>query len=126
MKINFKKVVGIYLIVLGASVIGMWLMIISNGGIKEGFLQMGFHLFSEFLMATTAIVSGILLLKQSKIGLILGLASLAVLVYSMLNAAGYYLQNQGIEFFMMFMVLIILTFSAFLMLMIEYKKENNG
>jgi hypothetical protein len=124
MKINFKKVVGIYLVVIGAAVIGTWLMIISNGSFKEGPLQMGFHLFSEFLMATISIVSGILLIKQNKISFLLGFVSLALLIYSMLNAAGYYMQNQQIAIFMTFMLLIILTIIAFLTLMIEYNKEN--
>ncbi|MEE4286026.1 MAG: hypothetical protein V2I31_07750, partial [Mariniphaga sp.] len=62
------KLIGGYSILLGLSVIIMWIQIIMNESIPEGKTEMSFHLFSEFLMALLCLLSGFLLIRQKPKG----------------------------------------------------------
>ena len=84
-----KKVTAFYAIVIGISMLGMWSMIILTGGIIEGPVEVSFHLVSEFLTAILLLISGIGLLRGNTKGRELFLISNGMLIYSVLNAAGY-------------------------------------
>lgn len=102
---------------LGASVIGMWLMILNTQTIPEGQTELGFHLFSEFLMATLCLVSGFLLLKEKSIAVPLNFIGLSMVIYSVLNAAGYYGEKGEIPMMIMFTVLFLMTTVALILLL---------
>jgi len=105
------KAIGIYSMILGAAVLVMWLMILSRETIGEGDTEMAFHLVSEFLMASLCVGSGIFLAKGVNKGAMANLAGHSMVVYSVLNAAGYYAERgQGIMV-PVFLVLLVLSAS---------------
>jgi len=109
-----SKFPAIYTIFIGISVVGMWALIFSRGEIQEGTIEIIFHLISEFIMAVACIVSGIMLLKKRQWAKGLNLAALFMVVYSLLNAAGYYGWKGDNTALILFLLLLILTLSAVL------------
>jgi hypothetical protein len=107
-----NKIVGYYSIFLGISIIAMWLAILTNEKPPEGIIEMSFHLFSEFLMACICILSGILLIKNNLLGKLLNFLGLGMVLYSVVNAAGYYGQLDNRPMMILFMSLFILTLIA--------------
>jgi hypothetical protein len=79
---------------------------------------MAFHLISEFTLGGLCLLSGILLLKTTNRGRILNMLALGMLLYSVLNAAGYYGEME--EYSMMFMF-ISLTFFISIAIIINIK-----
>jgi hypothetical protein len=119
------RVIGIYSIFIGMSVIGLWLMILNNQVLPEGRTELAFHLFSEFFMATICIAGGILLLRKNRVGKPFTIIGLSMVIYSVLNAAGYYAEKHEIPMAVMFIVLFLVTASAlFLMLKPEKGSVN--
>ncbi len=101
-----KKAIGIYSITLGISIIGLWVFILMKGDMKEGPFESTFHLISEFLMATLCILGGLQALSQQKaIPLPLLTIAHAMVIYSVLNAAGYYAETSGIIMALPFIIL---------------------
>jgi len=106
------KIIGYYSIFIGVSVIAMWTMILLTETPQEGKTELSFHLVSEFLMALLCLVSGILLLRKNVISRLLNLLGLGMVIYSVLNAAGYYGERNEIPMMIMFIVSSILTLIA--------------
>ena len=103
------KIAGYYSVIIGISIIALWLVIISGDALPEGKTEVMLHLFSEFLMATVCIVSGILLLRRNVLGGPLNLFGLGMVVYSVLNAAGYYGERNNTPLMIMFLIIFVLT-----------------
>lgn len=103
------KIVAYYSIFIGISVIAMWVMILQTETPPEGKIELSFHLFSEFLMAVLCLISGILLLGKKPISRSLNILGLGMVVYSVLNAAGYYGENNDTSMMIIFILLLILT-----------------
>lgn len=103
------KIVGYYSIFIGIAVITMWTMILFTQHPPEGKTELTFHLFSEFVMAILCIFSGILILKNKAFGKSLNILALGMVIYSVLNAAGYYGENNEVQMMIMFVALSILT-----------------
>lgn len=104
-----RKVGSVYSIVTGISVLGFWSMVILTGGIAEGPIEISFHLASEFLMAILLIISGIGLLTGKTYGKKVFLISNGMLIYSVLNAAGYYGQRSNFAMSCMFSAIFIIS-----------------
>lgn len=104
-----SKIVAYYSIFIGISVIAMWTMILLTENPPEGKTELTFHLFSEFLMALLCSVSGILLLMNRPKGRMLNILGLGMVIYSVINAAGYYGERNDIPKMILFVVLFILT-----------------
>lgn len=103
------KIIGGYSCLLGLSVIAMWIQIILNESIPEGKTEITFHLVSEFLMALLCIVSGIMLIKEKLKGKITNVAAHAMMLYSLINAAGYYAEKGENSLVAIFIILAILS-----------------
>lgn len=84
------KLIAFYSIFIGVSVIAMWVLILSTEVLPEGKTELSFHLISEFLMALICLISGIQILRRSRLGKLLNITGLGMVLYSVLNAAGYY------------------------------------
>jgi uncharacterized membrane protein len=104
------KLIGGYSILLGLSVIIMWIQIIMNESIPEGKTEMSFHLFSEFLMALLCLLSGFLLIRQKPKGQITNATAHAMVVYSLINAIGYYVERNEKSMVVLFIILAIVSF----------------
>lgn len=110
-----NKIIGIYSLVLGVAVIAMWLIILRGSSVAEGKLEMTFHLASEFLMATFLIVSGVLVLKRRHPGRLFNMAALGMVIYSVLNAAGYYGERGETPMMILFIAMTILSLVVFML-----------
>lgn len=82
--------IGVYSCGLGLAVLALWAVILSGGGVSEGPVEIGFHLLSEFLMALICLAGGAMLLRAHRLAGSVATAGHAMVVYSTLNAAGYY------------------------------------
>jgi hypothetical protein len=109
------KIIAYYSIFVGISVIAMWTMILLTETPPEGKTELSFHLFSEFLMAFLCLVSGILLLIKKPLSRGLNILGLGMVIYSVLNAAGYYGERNEIPMMILFILLLILTTVAILL-----------
>ena len=105
-----KKTIAIYSIIIGLVVPGLWSLILLGGNIHEGTVELGFHLYSEFLMAVICLMGGILLLKSRPLALDIALVGHAMVIYSAINAAGYY-GARG-ENSIMVMLIVLFMFSV--------------
>ena len=110
-----RKIVGYYSIFVGIAVISMWTFILLTQEIVEGRIEMFYHLFSEFLMAVLCVISGILLLFNNKKAKLLNIFGLGMVIYSVLNAAGYYSERENLQMLVMFTILFLLTTLAVLL-----------
>jgi hypothetical protein len=119
-----RKIIAIYSILIGFSVIGMWLMILNTQTLPEGKIELTFHLFSEFLMATVCIVGGFLKLMKARFARSVSIAGFSMLVYSVLNVAGYYGERGETAMMAMFVVLFILSLIASIILITEKKRSH--
>ena len=93
----------------------MWIFILKTQEIAEGQTEIIFHLISEFLMAAICLFSGIILLRKHKLARKLNMLGMGMVLYSVLNAAGYYAERNETPMVVMFAVLAILTVAALLM-----------
>ncbi|KJS71280.1 MAG: hypothetical protein JL56_15530 [Desulfotomaculum sp. BICA1-6] len=117
-----RKISAIYSFVIGISIVGMWCMILLTEGTPEGPLEITFHLISEFLMAGLLIASGYILLGLKTYGAKVFMVAHGMLIYSVLNAAGYYGQRGNIGMTSMFIFIFIV--SSVLIVLGFIKKEN--
>jgi hypothetical protein len=100
-----NKLIGWYSMLLGISVILLWTFILNPAGQKEGKIEMGFHLMSEFLMACFCIVSGIKILLKHREAFLINSVSHGMVIYSVANAAGYYGERGDKTMMVMFLIL---------------------
>jgi len=116
MKNKWIRIIGVYSLFLGASVLLMWIVILTTGPVSEGKIEMGFHLFSELLMAILCFISGIYLVRGLPKGIKVNLIAHAMVVYSVINAAGYYGErNQG-AMMLLFLILLLLSVTSLIVL----------
>ena len=104
-----NKIIGVYSLAIGVAVIALWLIILSGSSMAEGKLEQSFHLASEFLMATFLIVSGILVLSRKHPGRLFNMAALGMLIYSVLNAAGYYGERGDTPMLILFILIAVIS-----------------
>ena len=119
-----NRIVAGYTIFIGISVIAMWIMILNGPDLPEGKTELGFHLFSEFLMAILCIVNGLRLWLNKPGAKILNVCGLGMVIYSVLNAAGYYGEKGETAMLLMFIILTILTTTAVILLTVNKKVSN--
>ena len=116
------KIIAIYSIIIGIAVMSLWIMILKNQRIPEGKTEILFHLFSEYLMAFICVISGLLLLVKSWMAKPLNLLGLGMVIYSVLNAAGYYGQRSDATMMFLFLGLFL---STSVVILLHFKKQRN-
>ncbi|MFX0137868.1 MAG: hypothetical protein ACFFDN_29775 [Candidatus Hodarchaeota archaeon] len=105
-------IASIYCILIGIAIIIMWILLIRRREVPELNTQptrIYFHLVSEFLTGIILIIGGIGLLINQTWGLAIFFLSLGMVIYSMINAAGYYGQLKEWPMFIMFIVFTIVS-----------------
>jgi tellurite resistance protein TehA-like permease len=117
------KIIAIYSIIIGIAVIALWILILKNQQTVEGSTEILFHVFSEYLMAVICVISGLLLLKKFWMAKPLNLLGLGMVIYSVLNAAGYYSQRSDIA--MMFLFLFLFISTTVVILLHFFKTKGN-
>lgn len=112
-----KKVEFIFSILLGICMLGMWGLLLITGQVKEIGIEpfrIAAHLFSEGITAILLILGGLFSLMHCSNGEKLHLVSLGMLMYSVLTAAGYYLQFKNGVMTVMFGMLFLITVLFFI------------
>lgn len=111
-KKTMKKIIAVYSLMLGISVLAMWTVLLTGGAVTQGTIETGFHLYAEFIMAVICIVSGGLMLANRPLSVETNIAGHAMVVYSVLNAAGYYGEKGNLTMMYVFLTLFVLSVSA--------------
>lgn len=120
-----KKVTCIYCIFIGICMLGMWTMLLVTGQVKELSTEpysIAGHLTAEFVTASLLIVGAVGVLQKKAWGNIIQIVSLGALLYSVIAACGYYLQDGSIPMIAMFASFIVLT-SFFLLAIVKGSRK---
>jgi hypothetical protein len=107
-----RKVISIYSIVMGISMISMWTMFYFTGGIPELSTEPAsiiMHMIAEYATAIGLITAGYGLLAFKRWGYDIYLLSTGALIYTLIQSPGYYLQQGVLGFVIMFTVFMIIT-----------------
>lgn len=114
-KKNVKKMVlliisGIYAIIIGLGIIGLWLMLILTKQVpelKSEPIAIKFHITAEITMGTLSILSGIFLLIGVSWANYFFSFAIGLVIYAVINSAGYYAQRNQWLFVIMFAIILI-------------------
>lgn len=101
-----------YAIIVGMFMGGFWLMLYLSGGIPElrtASIEIGYHLIAELSTAVLLVAAGFGLFRGSQWAERLYPVSLGMLLYTVINSAGYYAQLGDVAMVGMFTVLTVLT-----------------
>ncbi|HUT82890.1 MAG TPA: hypothetical protein VMZ29_16970 [Candidatus Bathyarchaeia archaeon] len=103
---------GIYSIIIGIAIVGLWLMLIIRKQIpelKDEPITIYFHVTAEILMGILAILSGILIIIDLIWGAYIFLISSGLCIYAVINSAGYYAQRKTWIFVVLFATILIMS-----------------
>ncbi len=107
-----KKVIGSISVIIGISIIGLWVMLLLTDNVPElvtAPISITFHLIAEFSMGALMMISGIALLCKAKWSPWLFVLSSGLVIYAVVNSAGYYGQASNWAMVGMFMGLLVVT-----------------
>jgi len=120
-----KKAAAIYSIIVGVSMLLMWMMFYIIGSIPELTTEPArilLHIIAEIATAIALVCAGFGLLKLKDWGYQVYLLATGGLIYTMIQSPGYFLQNGEFGFVLMFAVLLIL---GFILLVSMIKRQGN-
>ena len=105
------KFSAIYALCVGTLMLLQWAFFLLTGNVPE--LQtapwsIAFHLAAEFLTAIMLIFSGVMLIKNHRFAKQIFLLAAGMVIYAMVNSAGYFAQSGDWIFVVMFGVLLTL------------------
>jgi hypothetical protein len=101
---------GIYSLIIGVGIIGLWLMLIITKQVPEMKTEpiaIGFHIIVENIMGFLAIVSGIILLLDLIYAPFVFVLSSGLVIYAVINSSGYYGERKQWSFVGMFGAILI-------------------
>ena len=124
-KIVIELIASVYIILIGIAMLCMWLLLLIKREVpdlKTKPTQIFFHLIAEFLTSIMLIIGGVGYLMNQPWGVALFFIAVGMVIYSTINAAGFYGQLKD---WPMFITLIVFTFISLLItaliLLIEYQ-----
>ena len=112
------NLVGIYSVVIGLMMIGMWISLLVTKQVPElkpanyAPRLIAYHIVAELLTAIILIISGVGLFLVSDWAKILSAISLGMLLYSVINSPGKYAHEDNLPMVAMFTIITILTVVA--------------
>ncbi len=118
-----KKTAAIYSILVGLSIILMWIMFYVTGSIPElesEPARIVMHITAEFITAIALITCGWGLLTLKKWGYQLYLPATGALIYTLVQSPGYFLHTGETALVLMFAVMLLAT----LLLLIKMVKSS--
>lgn len=117
-----KTVVPVYSIIIGLVMLGLWLVLWALGDIPEMTTrpwETAMHLTAEFVAAGLLVVSGTGLLLKARWAERVNVFASGMLVYSLIQSPGHYLQrNAGI-----FVVTLVTVFLITILLSPAFRSE---
>jgi len=103
---------GIYAIILGIGIIGLWTMLLLTKQVPElktESVAIKFHITAEITMGILCLVSGILLLIGLSWAPYFFILAMGLVIYAVINSAGYYGQRKQWSFVIMFGIILIVS-----------------
>ena len=120
---NILKISGIYQLVIGLGMVGIWILHFLNGEVPElqtEPVRLAMHLLAEVATGSMLLVSGcFILLKGKKKSLLFNL-SFGALLYSLIASPGYFAQMGKWGVTCMFLLLLITTVA---LLIVQDKRD---
>ena len=105
-----KKYASIYSIFVGVCMIGMWILFYVTESIPElktNPIEIIIHIIAEFITGILLILAGVSILLKKAWSYKLYLVSSGMLVYTIINSSGYFLERGDIAMTTMFYLLLI-------------------
>lgn len=109
---NRRQIAAGFAVVVGVLVLGMWTVLLATGQVPElrtAPLEIGVHLLAEVLTATFLIGSGIAVSRRTARSTTALAFAMGMLLYTVVNSAGYYANAGEWSMVGMFGVLAVLT-----------------
>lgn len=109
---NRESIRGGFVILVGVGMLALWVTFYATGQIPEfetNPYEILYHLFAEILTAVALIVSGVGLFRRNQTARRLYPVALGLLLYTVINSAGYYADLGEAAMVGMFAVLTIAT-----------------
>jgi hypothetical protein len=104
-----------YGIVVAALIFAQWGFFLAYGSVPElenSPREIAFHMTAEFLMGIVLLIGSVGLLQEWRWAPVMYLTGAGMVVYSVINSPGYFAQRGNWALVGMFMVLLLLTAAA--------------
>ncbi|NVM46432.1 MAG: hypothetical protein HWN79_16095 [Candidatus Lokiarchaeota archaeon] len=121
-KIVLLLISGIFAIIIGIGIIGLWTMLLLTKQIPELKTEpvaIAFHISAEMTMGILCLVSGIFLLIGLTWAPYFFILAMGLIIYAVVNSAGYYGQKKQWSFVIMFGVILIASVSLVILNLIS-------
>ena len=109
---------GIYAMIIGIGIIGLWTMLLLTKQVPELKTEpvaIKFHITAEMLMGILSLLSGIFLLIGLSWASYFFILAMGLVIYAVINSAGYYGQRKQWSFVIMFGIILIASVSLVIM-----------
>jgi len=96
--------------VIGVGIIGLWMMLLRTKQVPELETEpvaIKFHITAEMTMGILSLMSGIFLLIGLSLSTYFFILAQGLVIYAVINAAGYYGQRKQWPFVIMFGIILI-------------------
>ena len=120
---KIKNLIAWYSIVVGICILIMRPFILLNEPINEGEKEMLFHLISELILAVLCIYGGLIYWKKDLP--FVTIAAHSMLIYSVLNAAGFYFEKAEHLMVFIFVLLFIISIIVLIKIFSQIKTKFN-
>ena len=114
---------GIYAIIIGIGIITLWVMLLRTYQVPElnsEPIAIKFHITAEMTMGIVSLISGIFLLIGFSWALYFFILAMGLIIYAVINSAGYYGQRKKWSFVIMFGIILITSVSLVLLNLITF------
>ncbi|MHA2005685.1 MAG: hypothetical protein ACXABO_02495 [Promethearchaeota archaeon] len=120
-----ELIASIYTIIIGIAMLCMWTLLLSKREVPElntKPTQITFHLIAEFITSIILIIGGIGLILNQSWGVSIFFISIGMVIYSTINAAGFYGQLKDWPMFIMLLTFTIVSFLiTILIILVEFQ-----
>ncbi|MFX0028988.1 MAG: hypothetical protein ACFE8B_07255 [Candidatus Hermodarchaeota archaeon] len=120
-----ETIASIYTIIIGIAMLCMWIFLLGKKEVPELATkptQISFHLIAEFLTSVMLVIGGIGLFTDQSWGITIFYISIGMVLYSTINAAGFYGQLKDWPMFIMLLVFTMVSFLiVILLILVEYQ-----
>lgn len=120
-----ELIASIYTIIIGIAMLCMWIFLLSKREVPElntKPTQITFHLIAEFMTSIILIIGGIGLILNQSWGVTIFFISIGMVIYSTINAAGFYGQLKDWPMFIMLITFTIVSLLiTTLILLVEFQ-----
>ncbi|MFW9881859.1 MAG: hypothetical protein ACFFG0_53020 [Candidatus Thorarchaeota archaeon] len=123
--IVIEIIASFYTIIIGIAMVCMWIFLLGKREVPEletKPTQISFHLIAEFLTSVMLIIGGIGLFTNQTWGMAIFYISIGMVIYSTINAAGFYGQLKDWPMFIMLIVFTLVSLLiTTLIILVEFK-----